>query len=60
MKVLPIIIGAFGMVPKGYEWGLEEIRGQAGTIQNPTLLRSARLLRRVLDTPMKHLQCLVF
>ena len=38
--------------PKGYVKGLEdlEIRGQVKTIQTTALLRSARILRRVLET----------
>ena len=54
MKVLviPIVIGALGMIPKGLVKELEEleIRGRADTIQTKLLLRSARILRRVLDT----------
>ena len=54
MKVtlIPIVIGALGTVPKGLVQGLEvmEIRGRVGTMQTAALLRSARILRRVLET----------
>ena len=54
MKVtmIPIVIGALGTVTKGLVKGLEdlEIRGRFETIQNTALLRSARILRRVLET----------
>ena len=47
----PIVAGAFGTVPKGLEKGLVglEIRGRIKTIQTTALLRSARILRRVLE-----------
>ena len=46
--VIPIVIGALGTIPKGLEeW---EIRGQVEKIQTTALLRSARILRRVLQT----------
>ena len=50
MKVT-IIIGAFGTVTKGLLKGLEdlEIVGRVKTIQTTTLLRTARILRRVLE-----------
>ena len=54
MKVtfIPIVIGTLGTVTKGLIKGLEnlEITRQVGTIQTTTLLRSARILRRVLET----------
>ena len=54
MKVtfIPILIGAFGTVTKGLLKGLEdlEIIGRVETIQTIVLLRSARILKRVLDT----------
>ena len=54
MKVtkIPIVIGALGTIPKGLIKGLEdlEIRGQLVTIQTTTLLRSARILRKVEET----------
>ena len=50
--IIPIVIGAFGTVTKGLLKGLEnlEIRGQMETIQTTALLRTARILRRVLGT----------
>ena len=52
MMVIPIVIGAFGTVTKELIQGLEdlEIRGRVGTIQTAASLRSARILRRVLNT----------
>ena len=52
VKVVPIVIGALGTVPKGLERSLDEleIRGRIETIQTTALLRSARILRRVLET----------
>ena len=52
VTVIPVIIGALGMVLKGVVRGLEELEigGRAETIQTTALLRSARLLRRVLVT----------
>ena len=48
MKVtaVPIVIGAFGTIPKGLVNGLEglEIRGQKKTIQKTALLRSVSIL----------------
>ncbi len=50
--VMPIIISALGTVTKSLIKGLEvlEIVGRAETIQSTPLLRSARILRRVLET----------
>ena len=54
MKVtfISIVISALGTVTKGLIKGVEdlEIRGQAETIQTTALLRSARILRRALET----------
>ena len=51
MKVT-IVIGAFGTVKKGLLKGLEdlEVGGRVETIQTITLFRTARILRRVLET----------
>ena len=48
--LIPIVVGALGTIPKALIKRLEylEIRGQVETIQTTTLLRSARILRRVL------------
>ena len=54
MKVtaIPIVTSALGTVPKGLVKGQEdlEIRGKVETIQTTAILRSARILRRVLET----------
>ena len=52
LTIIPIVIGAFGTVTKGLLKGLEdlEVGGQVETIQTTTLLRSVRILRRVLET----------
>ena len=54
MKVtkIPIAIGALGTVTKGLVQGLDdlEMSGREETIQTTELLRSARILRRVLET----------
>ena len=50
--IIPIVVGAFGTVTKGLLKGLEdlEVGGRVETIQTTTLLRTARTLRRVLET----------
>ena len=52
MTVIPIVIGALGTVTTGLVQGLEdlEITGGVKTIQTTALVRSARILRRVLET----------
>ena len=52
VTIIPIVIGAFGTVTKGLLKGLEdlEIGGGVETIQTTTLLRTARILRRALET----------
>ena len=52
MAVIPIEIGALGIVTKGFVQGLEdlEIRGRVGTIQTTVLVRSTKILRRVQET----------
>ena len=52
MKLVPIVIGAFGTITKGLLKGLEdlEVGGRVETIQMTALLRTARILRRVLET----------
>ena len=52
MTFIPIVIDALGTVTKGLIQRLEdlEIRGQVETIQTTALLKSARILRRVLET----------
>ena len=50
VTIVRIVIGAFGTVTKGLLMGLEgvEVGGQVKTIQIIALLRTARILRRVL------------
>ena len=54
MKVtyVPIVIGAFGTITKGLLKGQDdlEVVGRVETIQMTTLLRMARILRRILET----------
>ena len=52
MTVVPIVTGALGTTPKGLVKGLEDLktRGHLETIQITALLRSARILRKVLET----------
>ena len=52
VTIIPIVIGAFGTVTKGLLKGLEdlEVDGRVETIQTTELLRTARILRRVLET----------
>ena len=52
VKIIPIVIGAFGTVNKGLLKALEdlEVGGRLETIQTTALLRTARILRRVLET----------
>ena len=51
VTIMPIVIDTFGTVTKWLLKGLEdmEVGGLVGTIQK-TLLRTARILRRVLET----------
>ena len=52
VTIIPIVTGTFGTVTKGLLKGLEdlEVGGRVETIQTTTLLRTARILRRVLET----------
>ncbi len=52
VTIIPIVIGAFGTVTKGLLKGLEdlEVGGRVETIQATALLKTARILRRVLET----------
>ena len=51
VTIIPSVIGAFGTVAKGLLKGLEdlEVGGRVETIQTATLLRTAKILRRVLE-----------
>ena len=52
VTIIPIVIGAFGTVTKGLLKGLDdlEVGRRVETIQTTALLRTARILRRVLET----------
>ena len=52
VTIIPIVIGAFGTVTKGLLKGLEdwEVGDRVDTIQTKALLKTARILRRVLET----------
>ena len=52
VTIIPIVISALGTVTKGLVQGQEvlKITGQVETIQTTALLRSARILKRVLET----------
>ena len=52
VTIIPIVIGAFGTVTKGVLNGLEdmEVGGRMETIQTTALLRTAIILRKVLET----------
>ena len=52
VTIVPIVIGALGTITKGLLKGLEvlEVDGRVETIQTTALLRTARILRWVLET----------
>ena len=52
VTIIPIVIGTFGTVTEGLLKGLEdlEVGGRVETIQTTALLKTARILRRVLET----------
>ena len=52
MTIVPIVNGTFGTITKGLLKGLEdlEVGRRVETIQMTALLRTARILRRVLET----------
>ena len=52
VTIIPIVIGTFGTVTKGLLKGLEDLEfdGHLETIETTALLRTARILRRVLET----------
>ena len=52
VTIIPIVIGALGTVIKGLLKGLEdlEVGGRVETIQTTVLMKTARILRRVLET----------
>ena len=52
VTIVPIVIGALGTITKGFLKGLAELEvgGRVETIPTTALLRTARILRRVLET----------
>ena len=52
VTIVLIVIGAFGTVTKGLLKGMEdlEVGGRVETIQTRALLKTARILRRVLES----------
>ena len=52
VTIIPIVISAFGTVTKGLLKGLDdlEVGGGMETIQTTALLKTVRILRRVLET----------
>ena len=52
VSIVPIVIGTFGTVTEGVLKGLEdfEVGGRVETIQTTALLKTTRILRRVLET----------
>ena len=52
VKIIPIVIGAFGTVTKRSLKGMKdlEVGERVETIQTTSLLKTARILRRVLET----------
>ena len=52
VTIIPVVIGAFGTVTKGLLKGLEDLEddGRVETIQTTALLRTVRILKRVLKT----------
>ena len=52
VTIVPIVIGAFGTITKGLLKSQEdmEVGGRVVTIQTTALLKTVRILRRVLET----------
>ena len=52
VTIVPIVIGVLGTITKGLLKGLEDLKigERVETIQTAALLRTARILRRVLET----------
>ena len=52
VTIVPTVIGTLGTITKGLLKGPDdlEVGGRVETIQTTALLRTARILRRVLDT----------
>ena len=52
VTIVPIVIGAFGTITKGLLKGQEdlEVGGRVETIQKTALVRTFRILKRLLET----------
>ena len=52
VTIIPVVIGAFGTITKGLLKGLGdlEVGGRVESIQTTALLRTARIVRKVLET----------
>ena len=52
ITIVPIVIGTLGTVTKGLLKNLDDLKvgGRVETIQTTALLRTTRILRRVLET----------
>ena len=52
VTIIPTVIGAFGTVTKRLLKGMEDLKvgGRVGIIQTTALLRTARILRRIMET----------
>ena len=52
VTIVPIVIGGLGTIRRGLLKGLEdlEVGGRVDTIQTTALLKTATILRRVLET----------
>ena len=52
VTIIPIVIGAFGTLTIGFLKGVQDLEfgGRVETIQNTALLRTAKILRSVLET----------
>ena len=51
VKIIPLVVGSLGPIPKQFGNRLKQIRITAGTtqVQKTVLLGTARILRKVLD-----------
>ena len=51
MKIIPLVVGSLGAIPKQFGNRLKQIGMTAGTaqVQRTVLLGTARILRKVLD-----------
>ena len=52
VEVAPLVNGALGSVTKEFYWWIEKlgIKYNVGVMQKTTLLKTARILRKVLET----------